>query len=217
MYLITVYRLTHQAPHAEALAAVKDIAGLLGVSLPSVSERVKRLREEGYLHHQWRQGVTLTETGRQIALNVLRKHRLVETFLVTQLGYRLDEIHAEACNIEHAISNTLANRLDVLLNYPRFDPHGHPIPDKDGHIAARPYGALASLMTGQTATITQVSDWDSELLTYLCDMGLTPGTQVSVTAVAPFDGPLTLNVGGQTVALSQSIAATIGVEVAKVT
>ena len=113
MYLITVYRLTRQAPRA----STKDIATLLKISQPSVSEQLKRLTKQGYLNYQWREGATLTQKGERIAINVLRKHRLIETFLTQMAGYGLGEVHDEACQIEHAISDRLADQLEVMLNY----------------------------------------------------------------------------------------------------
>lgn len=208
MYLITVYRLTRWAPSA----STKDIADMLGISPPSVSERLKRLTEQGYLHHAWREGTTLTEQGERIAINVLRKHRLIETFLVKLAGYTLDEIHDEACQMEHAITDRLADRLEVLLNYPTVDPHGHPIPTKTGEVPALTYRSLAQVEPGQTVVIRQVSDWDPAQLRYLRELGLTPGVEVTVVEKAPFAGPLSLSLTGKTVVIAPAIAETIGVE-----
>jgi len=207
MYLITVYRLTRQAPRA----STKDIATLLKISQPSVSEQLKRLTKQGYLNYQWREGATLTEKGERIAINVLRKHRLIETFLTQMAGYGLGEVHDEACQIEHAISDRLADQLEVMLNYPRVDPHGHPIPHKNGTVANPDYPSLAMISPGETVTIRQVSDWEPKELQYLCELGLTPGSRVSVATVAPFDGPLTLRIEGKNIAISQDIAQKIGV------
>ena len=207
MYLITVYRLTRSAPRA----STKDMATLLNISQPSVSEQLKRLTQQGYLNYQWREGATLTEKGERIAINVLRKHRLLETFLAQMAGYELDEIHAEACDMEHAISNRLADRLDEMLGHPPVDPHGHPIPSKTGEVAELTYPALADVAPSQTVTIRQVSDWEQEELHYLRQLGLMPGIEVTVSTIAPFDGPLTLDVDGQSVAIARDIARKIGV------
>jgi DtxR family Mn-dependent transcriptional regulator len=207
MYLITVYRLTRLAPRA----STKDIATLLNISQPSVSEQLKRLTQQGYLNYQWREGATLTEQGERIAINVLRKHRLLETFLVKMAGYGLDEVHEEACDMEHAISDRLADRLEEMLGHPSVDPHGHPIPTKAGQVAELEYPSLADVSPGQTVIIRQVRDWELEELHYLGQLGLMPGTQVTVSTIAPFDGPLTLDVDGQSVAIAQDIAQKIGV------
>jgi DtxR family Mn-dependent transcriptional regulator len=207
MYLITVYRLTRQTPRA----TTKDIANLLKVSQPSVSEQLKRLTKQGYLEHEWREGATLTEPGQRIAINVLRKHRLIETFLVEMAGYTLDEVHDEACQMEHAISDRLADQLEEMLGCPQIDPHGHPIPNKDGAVAKLNYLSLAEVLPGETVVIGEISDWETEELQYLCKIGLVPGTTVTVSTVAPFDGPLTLEVEEKTIALARSIAEKIGV------
>jgi DtxR family Mn-dependent transcriptional regulator len=207
MYLITVYRLTRSAPRA----STKDMAMLLNISQPSVSEQLKRLAQQSYLNYQWREGATLTEKGERIAINVLRKHRLLETFLVQMAGYDLDEVHEEACQMEHAISNRLADRLEEMLGQPGVDPHGHPIPTKTGEVAELVYPVLADMSPDQTVTIRQVSDWETEELHYVCQLGLVPGTKVTVSTIAPFDGPFTLDVDGQSVAIARELAQKIGV------
>jgi len=207
MYLITVYRLTRLAPRA----STKDMATLLNISQPSVSEQLKRLAQQGFLNYQWREGATLTERGERVAINVLRKHRLLETFLVKMVGYEVDEVHKEACDMEHAISDRLADRLEVMLGHPSVDPHGHPIPTKEGEVAELAYRVLADASPGQTVTISQVSDWEPEELHYLRQLGLTPGTEVTVSTIAPFDGPLTLDVDGRSVAIARDLAQKIGV------
>jgi len=207
MYLITVYRLTCQTPRA----LTKDIATLLKISQPSVSEQLKRLTKQGYLNYQWREGATLTEKGERIAINILRKHRLLETFLIKMAGYGLDEVHDEACQMEHAISDRLADALEAMLGYPQVDPHGHPIPDKNGAVTDLNYPSLAEISPGEVVVIREVRDWEQEELHYLCELGLTPGIEVSVSTVAPFDGPLTLEVAEKPIAISRSIAEKIGV------
>ena len=207
MYLITVYRLTRQASRA----STKDIATLLKISQPSVSEQLKRLTQQGYLHYQWREGATLTEKGERVAINVLRKHRLIETFLAEMAGYTIDEVHEEACQIEHAISDRLADRLEAMLDYPKVDPHGHAIPNKDGTVSHPNYLSLVEVPSGETVIIRRVSDWEQEELRYLKKLGLVPGTPVSVSNIAPFDGPLTLQVAGNEIAIARSLAEKIGV------
>jgi DtxR family Mn-dependent transcriptional regulator len=202
MHLITVYRLTRQSPHA----STKDVAAMLGVSAPSASERIKRLTAQGYLNHEWREGTTLTAEGERIALNVLRKHRLAETFLVNLAGYALNEVHEEACQMEHAISDRLADRLEALLGYPKLDPHGHPIPTKEGTVATLSYPTLAEMSVGQSLTVQQITDWDEAQLSYLCELGLIPGAELLIQEIAPFDGPMTLLINDKTIALAQNLA-----------
>ncbi len=208
MYLVTVYRLTRQV----TATSTSDIAAMLGLSLPSVSEKVKRLAAEGYLVHQWRQGVALTNLGTRIALNVLRKHRLIATFLVQHLGYALDEVYADACRLEHALSDRLADRLEELLGRPEVDPHGQPIPARDGTIAPLHCRSLSTITAGTTAVIRHVSILDQERLRYVYALGLVPGTILRVLALAPFDGPITLEIDAQMIALDRLLAQDIGVE-----
>ena len=154
MYLITVYRLTRDRP----FASNSDIATSLGISLSSASEKIKRLALDGFLVHESHEGTALTDKGRQIALNVVRKHRLIESFMVTMAGYHIDEVHEEACRLEHAISDRLADALETLLGYPQVDPHGHPIPDKTGDIMAQDYLPLNEVPPGEIVTIARVED-----------------------------------------------------------
>jgi DtxR family Mn-dependent transcriptional regulator len=188
---------------------------MLGVSPPSVSERIKRLAEQDLLNHEWREGTTLTDRGERIAISVLRKHRLIETFLVEKAGYDLDEVHDEACKIEHAISERLADQLAIMLDNPQLDPHGHPIPTKQGEVAAPKTMPLVDVAPGQTVIIHQVSDWDQEQLSYLKNLGLIPGTVLTILDQAPFDGPITLGLNDTTVALSRAMAQEVGVSPGK--
>jgi DtxR family Mn-dependent transcriptional regulator len=207
MYLITIYRLTRDRPYASN----SDIAAMLGISLSSASEKIKRLTMDGFLAHEAHEGTTLSEEGQRIALSVVRKHRLMETFMVNMAGYQIDEVHEEACRLEHAISDRLADALEVMLGHPAVDPHGHPIPSKDGQIAALDCMALVDVEAGETVTICRVEDLDAERLTYVRELGLVPGTVVIVSEIAPFDGPIILTVDDQTVAVARNVAREIGV------
>lgn len=207
MYLITVYRLTCNVREA----SIRDIAARMNVSLASASEKVKHLTEQGYLHHEWREGVALSEQGRQIALRVLRKNRLIAAFLVQMADYQIDEVPEEACRLEHAISDRLADRLEALLGYPQVDPHGYPIPSRDGTIAMDSYPSLADASPGDTVMVQCLHDLDSQRLRYIRTLGLLPGTQLVVRDVAPFEGPITLEVGTSTVVIARALAQQIGI------
>ena len=208
MYLITIYRLTR---NGNDYAHTKDIAEGMGVSLPSVSEKLKRLSENGYVNYEWRHGTNLTDQGAQIAISVLRKHRLVETFLVRMAGYSLDEVHEEACRLEHVLSDRLTDRIEEMLGYPTTDPHGHPIPTKECTISEYNYLQLKDSKPGHRVVIQELSDWNPEILKYLCRVGIVPGTVVTIIDIAPFDGPVTLALGDKTVALSQQVLGNISV------
>jgi DtxR family transcriptional regulator, Mn-dependent transcriptional regulator len=209
MYLITVYRLTTR----QTETTIREVADRLGVALSSASEKVRVLTEQGYLAHAWREGVSLTDMGQRIAMQVLRKNRLATTFLVRMMGYRLDEAMEDACELEHAISNRLAKRLAELLAHPSVDPYGHPIPASDGTISHLPVSYLLDVPAGQTATVCRLDALESDRLGYLQTIGLLPGTTVTVTEVVPFEGPLMVVIGKQTIAiaLSRSIASEVGV------
>jgi DtxR family Mn-dependent transcriptional regulator len=212
--LAAIYRLTCEAPYASSgasYACTKDIAISLGVSQPTVSEKIVRLAEEGYLDHKWRKGVALTEKGRLMALGVLRRHRLIETFLVKVLEYSIDEVNEEACRLEHAVSDRLADAMDAMLGYPRVDPHGHPIPTKEGIVALADYQALADALPGQTVLVKQVNDRDKERLKYLKELGIVPGARISVLDAAPFGGPLSLDIDGKAAVIANGMARKVGV------
>jgi DtxR family Mn-dependent transcriptional regulator len=200
--LAVIYRLTCQMCHART----KDIADSLGVSRPTVSEKIVRLAEEGYLDHKWRKGVALTPKGRQVALKVLRKHRLIESFLVKVLKYSIDEVDEEACRLEHVVSDRLVAAMDAALGFPGVDPHGHPIPTNKGEVAASDYTSLADVPPGREFVIMQVSDRDRDRLSYLKELGLVPGARIFVLDIAPFNGPLSLKISDKALSISRSMA-----------
>lgn len=206
-FLVAVYRLTREGSYART----KDIAVSLGVSLPTVSERIVRLAEQGYLDHQWRHGVLLTEKGHLFALNILRKHRLIETFLVNVLKFPIDEVNDEACRLEHAVSDRFIQAVDALLGYPKIDPHGHPIPSEEGTVAVFEFQALVDVLPGKTVIVKQVSDRDRDQLHYLHELGIVPGARITILEIAPFDGPMSLEINSKTVAISQAIARKVDV------
>jgi DtxR family Mn-dependent transcriptional regulator len=148
----------------------------------------------------------LSQVGRKIALEIIRHHRLIELFLTETLGVPWDQVHAEAHKIEHVLSEDLLNRIDAALGHPTTDPHGAPIPTREGRIDQPPSQRLADLGPGQSAVITEVYDNDPALLRYLGELGLYPKAAVSVVTVAPFEGPLTVRVGETSHALGREVA-----------
>lgn len=187
------------------------LAKWLGVSAASVTGMVKKLAEAGLVTHHPYQGVALTERGERAALEMLRHHRLLETFLSEHLGMPWHEVHAEADRLEHALSETLEDRLAAALGYPTVDPHGAPIPTKDGHLDAPATMPLWDAPTGGRVRIVEVEDEDAALLTHLAELGLTPGTPIEVLAKGPFDGPLHIRVAGREHALGAVVAGAIAV------
>lgn len=173
-------------------ASTRDIAALLGLSAPSVSGMVKRLNEQGLCDHEPYRGVQLTAEGRRLALRVVRRHRIIESYLVQFLGYGWEMVHEEAEQLEHAVSDQLIERMSAALGHPSFDPHGDPIPEADGTLPSRRYTALADVAEGDAVTIGRVDEGDADRLRYLASIGLMPGVPVIVVARQPFHGPITL-------------------------
>ncbi|HEY8475676.1 MAG TPA: metal-dependent transcriptional regulator [Chloroflexota bacterium] len=190
-YLKTIYKLQR----GQEVVSTSAIAEQLRVSPASATNMIKRLAELKLLEHNPYRGVALTPAGEKIALEVLRHHRLLELYLREALGYSLDQVHDEAERLEHSISEEFEARVDELLGFPTVDPHGDPIPTKDGVLHDPEHVALADVEAGQEVVVRRVSDRDPHRLRYLVEIGLLPGERVELTHKAPFDGPLTLLVG----------------------
>ena len=204
-YLKTIYKLQQE----DATVATTEIARALDVSSASVTNMVKRLAQMKLAEHEAYKGVRLTEAGRKIALEIIRHHRLLETYLKEILGYSWDQMHEEAEHLEHHISEEFEERIDALLGYPTHDPHGHPIPTRDLHVAESAAEPLADAQTGQPLVVHHVSDADPELLHYLEAVGLLPQTAVEVVEKAPFNGPLTLRIGEREQVVGREVAANV--------
>jgi DtxR family Mn-dependent transcriptional regulator len=177
-------------------AQTSAIADALAVAPASVSGMVKRLSESGLLAHVPYKGVQLTETGKRAALRMVRRHRILETYLTSKLGYDWDSVHQEAERLEHAVSDGLIERMAMALGNPRHDPHGAPIPTPAGHIEEEELIALSDVPEGELAELRRVSDKDPELLRYLASLGLKPGVSIEVGVRQPFRGPLAVRVAG---------------------
>jgi DtxR family transcriptional regulator, Mn-dependent transcriptional regulator len=207
-YLKTIYSL-QESDHDVATSA---LAERLGVAAPSVTGMVKKLAALKLVRHQRYQGVRLTKAGERVALEVLRHHRLLELYLAEALGYSWDQVHAEAERLEHVISEEFEERMFHALGQPTQDPHGHPIPTKEGKVASPGSSRLADLPPGAQAVISGVSDRDPEMLRYLGERGLVPETAVTVMARAPFNGPITVKAGRASHVLGTDLAREIRVQ-----
>jgi DtxR family Mn-dependent transcriptional regulator len=201
-YLKAIYRLSPEGRHA----STSDIAHLLELSAPSVSGMVKRLSELGLLEHVPYKGVQLTAEGRRAALRMVRRHRLIEAYLVEFLAYSWDTVHEEAERLEHAVSDTLVERMAAALGHPTVDPHGDPIPTADGSIEEPSLRPLAALEVGDTVEIARVVEGDSDRLRYLATLGLRPGAVVTVLDRQPFGGPITIETRGEVQVVGQALA-----------
>lgn len=211
-YLKTIYMLSQQEGKV-TMSRIAEARQVKPGSATSMLQRLARLGLVDYTKHQ--RSVALTESGREIALEVIRHHRLIELYLVEKLGFSWDEVHKEADLLEHVISEKLEERIAAVLNYPTVDPHGDPIPTKDGELLEAQSVPLASLAAGARATVARVpDDANSEMLRYLGGVGLVPGADLLVMDVAPFEGPLTLTIGGQEKIVGHKVASAVYVQAA---
>lgn len=201
-YLKAIYHLSLDGQPASTSA----IAQALELAPPSVSGMIRRLSDLGLLEHVPYRGVALTDQGRRAALRMVRRHRIIEAYLVARLGYTWDSVHEEAERLEHAVSDELIERMDHALGNPQFDPHGDPIPDVHGHVEEVSWIALSDVPVGERVEIHRVDTSHAERLRYLSEMGLTPGTIVKVSGRQPFDGPLTIEREGQTQIVGHELA-----------
>ncbi len=198
---------------SDALVPMGSLATALAVVPGTATTMVKALADEGLVEHQPRHGVRLTSEGRRVALNVLRKHRLVETFLVNVLKMDWSKVHDEAEQLEHAISDEVLDRLDALLGHPDTDPHGDPIPSRQGKLSSQVYATLATCITERPLRIVRVTEQSAEFLQFAEQNGLQPGTSVRVNERNLTAGLLTLRrANGRLLPLSIAAAGKILVE-----
>lgn len=202
-YLKTIYLLEQ----IESPVSTSRIAEARQVRPASATNMVKRLYDRDLVHYRKHYGVTLTEEGQVIALEMLRHHRLLELYLTQELGFGWDEVHEEADALEHVISEKLEERIAALLDHPQFDPHGTPIPARDGTMIEVDCQPLTQLAQGDSGIVSRIDDdTNSELLRYLEQLGLMPGTDIQVTKVAPFDGPITAQVNNEQIVVGHKAA-----------
>jgi len=210
-YLKTIYSLEQE----ESPVSTSRIAMARGVKPGSATSMIQRLDRLDLVDYQKHYGVTLTDSGNEIALEVIRHHRLVELYLIEALGFSWDEVHEQADILEHVISEELEEKIAAALNYPSFDPHGDPIPSKEGQIVEVETLALSALPVNTMAVVSRVPDSaQGDLLRYLAQLGLVPGRKIMMIEAAPFDGPLTIEIDGQEEIIGNRIASSIRVEVA---
>lgn len=193
-------------------AGTNDLATRLAIAPASVSGMVRRLADHGLVSYERYRGVRLTDAGRRAALRTIRRHRVIEAYLARALGYAWDRVHAEAERLEHAASDELVDRMAEAIGEPVTDPHGDPIPTRDGVIDETRHQRLSDLAKGQRSRVKRVSDEDGELLRYLAQIGVRPGVMIALVERAPFDGPLTLRIGKATVQVGPALASRVMVE-----
>jgi DtxR family Mn-dependent transcriptional regulator len=192
-YLKVIYKLSL----SEQRCTPSLVAERMAVSAAAVTKMVKRLQELNLATYTRSQEIELTSAGQKIALEMIRHHRLLELYLTEALGYTWDQVDSEAEKLEHVISEEFEDRIDAFLGYPTHDPHGDPIPTKDGHLDLVRHETLASLRPGDSAVVRRVTDGDPAMLRYLGALGLYPETAVEMLAQEPYGGPLRVRVSGK--------------------
>jgi DtxR family Mn-dependent transcriptional regulator len=207
-YLKVIYKISETGQ----IASTNAIAARLRVSQPSVTGMLKKLAEIKLISYTPYQGVKLTAPGRKIALEIIRHHRLLELYLAKAMGYSWDKVHQEAEKLEHFISEEFEQKMAEILGEPTSDPHGAPIPAKNGKIQKRNLSVLSSVKTGEKVTIKQVSDRDPEKLRYLAQIGILPDIVVVVSKKAPFEGPISVKIGKKQHHLGRALTDQIFVE-----
>lgn len=207
-YLKAIYHLSSEGDAVSTSA----LADRLGVAAGSVTGMLKRLAEQGLVEHTRYYGARLTRDGYHTAVRTIRRHRVLELFLVEVLGYSWDRVHDEAERLEHAASEELVDRMAHVLGEPEHDPHGAPIPSARGELREVRWPTLLDVAPGRTAVLRRVPDEDAAALRYLAELGLTPGTRVTVVDHAPFRGPLRLSIEGEERSIGTELASMIRVE-----
>ena len=193
-YLKAIYKL--QEKHGD-IVATSALAQAMGVHAPSVTDMLKKLARKKLVAYQKSKGVKLTERGRQVAVGIIRNHRLWEVFLVDKLGYGWDQVHDLAEQLEHIRSKDLVNKLDAYLGFPKADPHGDPIPDENGIVPVTQAVPLSTLRAGSVCVFTGVGDHSPRFLNYLDKAGIALGEKITVKAVEDFDQAMTLQLAGR--------------------
>ncbi len=201
-YLEAIYKLHDEGKKL----GTTELGRELDVSAASATEMMDRLVEKGLAEKSRDHGIALTRKGKKAALDLIRKHRISERFLVDVLGMDWKDVHEEACKLEHVISTEVETRMEALLPDARTCPHGHPIPDRQGRTAEPLAHRLSTLRRDQNGVITKISEEKRDFLEYLATLGMMPGASVRVEQVAPFDGPLLVSVKGASYALGREVA-----------
>lgn len=206
-YLKAIYKLENEEESGVSNSRLSEEMGVAGAS---VTNMVKRLSKMGLVDYESYYGSRLTEAGEKIALEIIRHHRLLELYLKEMMGYSWDEVHEEAEKLEHHISEQFEERIAELLNHPKFDPHGDPIPDKDGFMPELHLFSLKEIKEKTPCVIRRVKNQDPDLLRYLEGRNLIPGVKVEITKREPFDGPVHITIENEKdVAIGSGVASDI--------
>ena len=207
-FLKAIYALQQKSERV----STNDLAEALKISAPSVTDMARRLVETGLVDYRKYYGVRLTPQGEAIALKVIRRHRLIELYLVEELGYALREVHNDAEDLEHVVSDHFMAAIDSKLGHPQIDPHGDPIPSVEGVITRRDLTDLTRLEIGAPAIVSRLISSNQDVLQHILERGFALGASVEVTARDPFNGPVTALVNGQKAVIGYNVATCILVE-----
>jgi DtxR family Mn-dependent transcriptional regulator len=205
-YLSTIYK------HRDSDGAIKSnqIAERLDISGAAVTDMLKKLSKDGYVDYQKYKGIRLTKVGEEYAMNMVRRHRIWEVFLHQVVGIPWDKVHAEAENLEHSSSDELIDRLEEMLDFPEFDPHGDPIPDKNGKLPEQKKAkSLSVIRPGSKVKVLKVNDFDSSFLKHISRIGIALNKEIEVKEVLKFDGSMLLAIDGKELNVSNKLAANI--------
>ncbi|MCH8547456.1 MAG: metal-dependent transcriptional regulator [Balneolaceae bacterium] len=205
-YLKAIYTLQEEK---EGGVSNSSLSEKMGVASASVTNMVKRLSEMGLVNYESYYGTTLTDAGKKIALEIIRHHRLLELYLKEMMGYSWDEVHDEAEKLEHHISEQFEDKIAEMLDNPIFDPHGDPIPTKDGRMPVYKDFVLSEIPVNKPFILHRVKDQNPELLRYLEKQGLIPGIRLKVIDKEPFDGPVKVETENGIITIGNNIAADI--------
>lgn len=205
-YLKAIYHLSNAT---QSKVQTNHLASHLEVKSSSVTDMIKKLESYGWVLYEPYRGVELTESGRKEAIHVIRKHRLWEVFLVEKLKFKWSDVHPIAEQLEHVHSTELIDQLDEFLNFPKWDPHGDPIPDKNGVMSQRDQKPLADVAKGKIVTMLGVSEDNKSLLEYLEYLHLKLGLAIKVVDILEFDGTMTIEVNGKLVHISPKAASKV--------
>ncbi len=207
-YLAEIYRLQEDSP----TVSTTSLADRLHVSAPAVPRMLKRLRNAGYVKHKPYQGIELTPRGREEALRELRRHRILEVFLVNVMGFTWDEAHEHADEMGKGLNDTITQRMAEMTNNPNRCPHGEPIPDAEGNLPEVKDVCIMNLGVGYVGKVSRVRTHDPERLKYFKTLGLVPGADFEIMGRAPFNGPMRLRVGRDDVVLGVELTKSLWVE-----
>jgi DtxR family Mn-dependent transcriptional regulator len=212
-YLKAVYKLSQTGDRV----APSAVAEVQGVSLAAVTKMVRRLQELKLVTYARADGIALTPAGAKVALEIIRHHRLLEVYLKDALGYTWDQVDGEAEVLEHVISEEFEDRIDAMLGHPTRDPHGDPIPTKDGRIDSTLHPALVEMEPGQKGRVARVSDADPEMLRYLGKLGIYPEVAVELVEREPFGGPFHVKIAGRKHRIGEELARNVFISLGRST